>query len=258
LKRLAPSYPESDTRFYDVESIYFDSPHLDIFNAHFTVLDGRFKLRTRTYGPNGAWDRSSVFLEMKVKRNEVTQKYRIKLDPENQAALFENDAPSLQLSRALHRMNPSVEFRDLSLKIQQINQHLQRLQLRPCSRLLYRRKAFEGEDIRVTLDENIRAELLVDLPTATRVGVLASPVWLQARQMQVNPPISQCVILEIKNCGVLPDWLMEFLEKGRTPEARFSKYCYSVVTHLREEMERTMDLPLERLNLPPALRSISE
>jgi hypothetical protein len=256
--RVPPSYPIEGTRFYDVESLYFDSPDLDIYRAHFQVYDGRFKLRTRTYGPNGVWDRSCVFLEMKIKNREVTEKFRIKLDPESHARLFESDTPELALSRALIRANPSLEFRELSHRVKSVDQLLAKLQLRPCSRLYYRRKAFENSEIRITLDENIQSELLMDISPATRMEIFGSSIWTQAQQMHKGDPISRGVVLEIKNEGILPLWLDGFLRENQTPEARFSKFCYSVTTHI----SGAIGAPLTRADIAPVsrpvLRSVSE
>jgi hypothetical protein len=252
--RVPPSYPKQGTQFYDVESLYFDSPDLDIYRAHFQVYDGRFKLRTRTYGPNGIWDRSCVFLEMKIKNREVTEKFRIKLDPATHARLFEAECPELALSRALIRTNPSLEFRELSHRVKKVDEILCKLKLRPCSRLYYRRKAFENSEIRITLDENIQGELLMDIPAATRMEIFGSSLWTQAQQMHKGYPIARGMVLEIKNEGTLPSWLDEFLRENKTPEARFSKFCYSVTSNI----SGAIGVPLTRAEISPVLRSVSE
>jgi len=253
-ERVPPSYPGNNTSFYDVESVYFDSTDLDIFRTHFKMMDGRFKLRTRTYGPNGIWDRSCVFLEMKIKRGEVTEKYRIKLDPTSQSMLFESDEPQLSLSRALMMMNPSVEFRDLSNRVQQVDRSLRRLKLKPCSRLYYRRKAFENDEIRITFDENIRTELLLDVPPATRMEIFASPLWPEAQRMTSEHPISRGRILEIKNEGSLPDWLADFFRANGTKEARFSKFCYAIASNLGGAIGTS----LSQADITPDFRSVAE
>jgi SPX domain protein involved in polyphosphate accumulation len=237
-----------------VESIYFDSPDLDIFRTHFQIFDGRFKLRMRTYGPNGIWDRECVFLEMKRKNREHTEKFRIRLDPSSHIMLFESDEPSLALSRALVKTNPSIEFRELSLRVQMVDQQLRKLKLRPCSRLYYRRKAFEDAELRVTLDENISTELLMDVPPSTRLEIYASPVWPQAQQMLTNCPIAGGMILEIKNEGKSPKWLLEFFQAHGISEARFSKFCYSITSNFNG----AIGAPLTRAGILPVLRGISE
>jgi SPX domain protein involved in polyphosphate accumulation len=259
-ERVPPSYPKEGTRFYEIESLYFDSPELDIFRGHFQTYDGRFKLRTRTYGPNGIWDRSCIFLEMKMKRSELSEKFRLRLDPVSHEMLFQGEETGLPLSRALVIMNPSLEIRELSLRVQQVDQQLRKLKLRPCSRLLYRRRAFENESVRITLDENIRTELLLDLSSATRMEILASSFWPDAVRMQSEYPISRGLILEVKNQGTLPDWMRDFLLETKTPEARFSKFCYSITSNLCpvDGLSPSMGASLAQIAPTTFLRSVSE
>lgn len=257
--KVPPSYPKEGTQFYDVESFYFDSQNLDIFRSHFQIFDGRFKLRTRTYGPNGIWDRSRVYLELKMKKREVTEKFRIRLDPASHSLLFESDEPELPLSRALVLTNSSVEFRELSHRVQEVDRHLRKLKLRPCSRLSYRRKAYEDGEIRITIDENVCAELLLDVDPATEMEIVGTPLWLEAQRMQSSHPVSQGMILEIKNQGTLPDWMNEFLQDHQMTEARFSKFCYSVTSNLGTPTLGTkLNTQIFHPDTPPLFRSVSE
>jgi SPX domain protein involved in polyphosphate accumulation len=253
---VPPSYPKNGTEFYDVESLYFDSPNLDIYRAHFQIYDGRFKLRTRTYGPNGIWDRSCVYLEMKMKQRELTQKFRIKLDAQSHAMLFESDEPELPLSRTLIMTNPSLEFRELSHRVQQVDQHLRKLKLKPCSRLSYRRKAYENDEIRITIDENVQSELLLEVDPATRMEISALPLWPDAQRMLSDYPISRGMILEIKNQGSFPEWMNEFVLAHKMTEARFSKFCYSITSNLGNLLSAPLNAGASA-DAPPLVRSAS-
>jgi SPX domain protein involved in polyphosphate accumulation len=150
--------------------------------------------------------------------------------------------------------NPSLEFRKLASRVKHVDQLIKKMNLRPCSRLYYRRKAYENSEIRITLDENVQAELLMDISPATCLEILGSSIWKQAQHMQTNHPIARGIILEIKNQGTLPVWLNDFLTKSKTSEARFSKYCFSVTSN----MSGAIGVPLTRANISPVLRSVSE
>jgi hypothetical protein len=88
--------------------------------------------------------------------------------------------------------------------------------------------------------------------------IFGSSIWTQAQQMHKGDPISRGVVLEIKNEGILPLWLDGFLRENQTPEARFSKFCYSVTTHI----SGAIGAPLTRADIAPVsrpvLRSVSE
>src|SRR5689334_10811830 len=80
---MAPAYPDKNTKYVLINTTYLDSPSMDFFKYHVYSMKERIKVRIRKYGPNGVWDNSNVFLEIKEKIHEDVKKYRIQLDSEN-------------------------------------------------------------------------------------------------------------------------------------------------------------------------------
>ena len=56
---LAPAYPNPDTQFVDIESLYFDSRHLGFFQHHLERRSIRSKMRLRRYAPDGVFSKDS-------------------------------------------------------------------------------------------------------------------------------------------------------------------------------------------------------
>jgi hypothetical protein len=71
--------------FYQVNSLYFDSPGFELMRMRMDGASDRFNLRVRTYG---AEPRPPYFLEVKRKQGDIVRKYRARLgDPDLEKVL---------------------------------------------------------------------------------------------------------------------------------------------------------------------------
>ena len=180
---LAPDPLAGPTGEYDVASLYLDTPDLAAYQRE---LGGKWRLRR--YG-----EASEVFAEFKAKPEPgKVHKRRTSLSPENCAALPHVDEAGW-FSKAIRKHS-----------------------LHPICLISYRRHAFvgavDGEEIRLTLDHDVRA-------AARESYVVPQP--LSAAE---GAPLTEGRILEIKFAHALPMRLCHVLgELGLLPES-FSKY----------------------------------
>lgn len=220
---LDPSYMDEGIRFNMIESLYFDSPSLKVFRDHFKNGISRFKLRLRQYGPNGkfASDTEPVHLEMKQKTDGICSKFRFKVGGEARLALLAGD--TLPADFAEHKKKKEL----ITARCLQVNSAISDFGLRPQARVTYERQAFERNNLRVTIDDNVRAELLTPLDPAAVEELAQSPEMERAKQM-ICQYSSKVLIVEVKHSGHIPKWLQNFFVSSQTEPASFSKYCYSI------------------------------
>jgi SPX domain protein involved in polyphosphate accumulation len=228
--RLDSSYPDSATQFNLIESLYFDSGKLDIYRSHFESLDRRFKVRVRRYASNGVWKDDSVHLELKMKEKGVSKKVRFKIGP-NECSLL-SLGHRIPLSIELMRRNPKQGAITLLKRIAKMNAIIARYGLRPQCRVTYMRQAFERDGLRVTLDDQIRYQILspIDSPTSSRIS--RSPAWEKASLMRNNFLRADHLVVEVKHAGTIPSWLQEFLAATGASKMSFSKYCFTMSEHM--------------------------
>jgi SPX domain protein involved in polyphosphate accumulation len=143
------NYLDSQTSFNLIESVYYDSSLLRIYNDHFSNKISRVKVRTRRYAPNGLWKTKSVFMEVKKKEDGICRKERLKV-PVEQVALLSSGV-ALGLTETLAKKNKRTPIQDLADRINTVNSLFEELNLRPQARVVYHREAFEKDGFRVTV-----------------------------------------------------------------------------------------------------------
>lgn len=191
--------------FYEVISLYYDSPK---FYYYYEKTDGakeRKKIRLRAYQADGAWV-GHTFFEIKRKHDAVILKDRFLLNPEIynyflrnnnfQSSDFDNDKNAQKI-------------------IAEYQQEYYRRSLEPQILVGYRREPYLGrynKNFRVTFDYHIWAresrELPGNEPGESRPNVL-----------------SDGVIMEVKFNGRLPYYIREIIEQYNLECMAYSKYC---------------------------------
>ncbi|MFN3651149.1 MAG: polyphosphate polymerase domain-containing protein [Armatimonadota bacterium] len=177
---------------YTVGSLYFDTPHLEIYRrAHAASVA---KYRIRRYGAE-----ERLFLECKEKLSGRVVKRRSPIAPSDLSALAE---------LATHDGWPATWFAAA----------VRERDLRPVCRVSYVRRAWigelDGQRVRVTLDRDLRAG-----PAAG----LELPGMLDGGRL-----LFRGCVLEIKHAGGLPPSVQEWLaELGCSPQP-LSKYRTAV------------------------------
>jgi hypothetical protein len=235
--QLAPDYPVPGTSFTLIESLYLESPDCQVLRSHFGSAEERFKLRSRRYGNDGNWTDDTIFLELKRKRKRdgVCRKERFRIRPDEYQALLGGQL--IEVTPELLAMNSDLKPKRLAKRVKRVNQLVQELGLTCQSRVTYRRKAYEKDGLRVTVDDSLGFENLRPLEHDLATNVLGEihesttwPKFAEARER-----VGECFLVEVKHSGQVPAWVTEFFAQVGASKVSFSKYCYSVV----ETLERT-------------------
>ncbi len=222
-KYMKPSYPDSDTQYTLIESIYFDSKNLDFFKHDVTDYPTQYKLRIRQYAPNGKFNpRAPAHLELKRKRGQESKKLRFKIGPMQLLGLYKGE--SLPMNDEVIAINKDIELQVLISRMKIINDLMGEFLLRPVTSISYNRLAFEQGDLRVTMDTDISEKRLVDV--LNRRDFKTFTKLDKAEKMMKMFSAQECFILEVKHQGHIPSWLENLLNELSLPKESFSKYTY--------------------------------
>lgn len=192
--------------YYNLSSLYYDSPGLRFYWEKIDGIRYRRKLRIRHYeNSHPITPTTPVFVEIKQRLNRVTQKRRVVL-PYDAA-----------LRLCTHRQAPDHHPKDAPV-IDEILSMAWQYDLRPASVVRYARQAFIGTDydigLRVTFDKDLRYR--------------ANPLDLNVNDGDLRMFPAERVIIEIKANERVPYWLTELVAQNNLNLMRVSKYCRSI------------------------------
>ncbi|PHQ33832.1 polyphosphate polymerase domain-containing protein [Rhodopirellula bahusiensis] len=193
---------------YDVNSLYLDTPQLDLF--HQTGSIGRRKYRVRRYGCE-----SKLWLESKSKKKNEVQKTRcVGSEDEVMNTLLELERASTR-SDSADPTTPALG--DWFLK--QANKK----QLRPTTQIHYRRFARMGSELgqnmRLTIDSQLHASPASGWDVASEEAGSDRTQRVKATGLE---------ILELKFHRFMPHRFKELLREFPIPVTGFSKYRAAV------------------------------
>ena len=212
--RLDPHAAGQPDDAYTVETLYLDSPHLELFWANDHEQVDRVKVRVRGYAESPT---SPVFLEVKRRTNDVISKTRGKVSREAFAGLIGD--PSSPIPATIGRRDwPHVE-RFLAIA--------RTRRLRPVTLVRYRREPWVSEIddyARVTIDTRIRASA-----TACATFDPANASW-RALDTAINTRSSErsLTVLELKFTTHVPTWMVHVVQSLGLARGAFSKYGTSI------------------------------
>jgi len=199
-----PYIKESGQDYYQVNSLYFDSPDFGCFWDKESGIADRKKLRFRFY--NDIKDQASpIFAEIKRKKDALVIKDRISID----AASSSNDNFDKKLSELLNADQDNDFLHELVW-------FKKRNTLRPKLFVSYKRKALVGKidkKFRVTFDYDIKTQLANDLDISPN------------KFKNVYPGGA---VLELKYNNVLPAWFHKIIQRYQLQRLAYSKYCNSL------------------------------
>jgi SPX domain protein involved in polyphosphate accumulation len=223
-QHLEPCYLEPGTRFNMIESVYFDSESLKIFQEHFVNKVSKYKIRLRRYGPNGVWPQQGedTHIEMKLKAGGVSNKFRMKLGSTEISYLERGRKVPLAVKKKVRTQE----------RLGQINEVVARDNLQPLCRVTYKRRAFERDGFRVTIDDRIQAEFLRDIQPTIRSTVLKKAFINKAKEMRQRFTSGDFVVVEVKHSGSMPAWIRSYFTELGCEPVSFSKYAFSIYQHL--------------------------
>jgi len=194
--------------FYEVISLYYDSPR---FFYYWEKIDGasrRKKIRVRTYRRNGRYFSSDIFLEIKRKRDAVILKDRLLLSREN---LSKTDLSLVSCLLSLNNAHSRRVYEEYLFE--------QKMRcLKPAVLVAYSREPFVGkynQNVRITFDYGIRAKRTNDLFAVSDSRGFADVSGTK-------------VVMEVKFKGALPFYIDGILKDFNLSRVPYSKYCLGV------------------------------
>ena len=214
-----------------ISSLYYDTPDFALIERSLDKPVYKEKLRLRVYGKPSPLAPS--FVELKKKFKGVVYKRRVMLSLRAAQAFFagvhyeeacrafpllESDAQA-----QLFELRALQIARELSFAIRR-HEHLMPSYLITCTRQAY--AAPDESDLRITFDD--------DLACAQEVHDLAQP----ASTTPLLAPGES--IMEVKNAGPLPFWLLRALSETKAYPRSFSKYGHAYMSrrkNLRKDDE---------------------
>ncbi|PIP67259.1 MAG: hypothetical protein COW93_01160 [Parcubacteria group bacterium CG22_combo_CG10-13_8_21_14_all_41_9] len=196
---------DSNKGFYEVISLYYDSPK---FYYYYEKIDGavrRKKIRLRAYKKDDLFA-GNIFFEIKRKHDAIILKDRILMDKEQYNNFIKNESFG------------NIDFankKDAQNIIEEYDQERFTKCLEPKILVGYIREPYIGtynKNFRITFDYNIRAKISENL-------------FEHDLDTQV---LSDGVIMEIKFNGRLPYYIKEIIDQYNLERIAYSKYCHSI------------------------------
>ncbi len=182
---------EDQYGFTTIQSLYFDTPSYLLIRRSIDKPEYKEKLRIRGYGI--IKENDNVFFEIKKKYDGIVYKRRVTIkEKDAYSLLYKNENIDSQIKKEIAYFNSIYD------------------DLRPRLLMLYDRIAYVAEDLRITVDDNVRFRTN-DLSLASDMsGIRLLP--------------DDELLLEIKCCGAMPLWLVKFLSQNKIYKTSFSKY----------------------------------
>jgi hypothetical protein len=203
-------------------SVYFDSPQLDDLKDHLNGKKKRKKIRIRSYLSDGKKTKNQ-FLEMKSKEDNKCIKTRIKIGPDHVKSLMKES--NVKVDEELIILNEDFMSKtDLILKMGELNYIMKEGYYKPIVKIDYNRSAYQnGENFRVTLDEDLRIEALPNFDISQLDGYRKDLKKLEYKFINFED-----IIIEVKHRGKLPKWLQSKFSKHFLEPESFSKFCWAI------------------------------
>ncbi|MDD4351700.1 MAG: polyphosphate polymerase domain-containing protein [Candidatus Gracilibacteria bacterium] len=187
---------------YQVNSLYFDSPHLKNYHEKLDGLLNRKKPRIRNYSRDFD-DNSKLFFELKRRSGDVILKDRILVQGKD-FKKFVADPISL-----LQNKEYDPEF------VNEFLFEIMNYQMTPQVLVSYDRKPFFSRQ-----DKRFRVTFDYDLEIAAPVGA-----DYHNKYRKINHDI---VVMEVKFNGAMPQWFRKVIEKYHLDRESYSKYCHGI------------------------------
>lgn len=211
---------------YQVNSVYLDSPDLELCNATMQGLKNRYKLRIRFYDDLPA---SPVFFEIKRRVNDAILKERARVKRDSVPRLLSGHWP---------QHDDVVKFSPKSFdSLRHFCDLRNRLQARGQAIVTYEREAYvtpDSDSVRVTFDRNLRT-----VPFCGEFRAADRDDW-------AYPPIGGTV-LELKFTERFPVWMRNMVRVFNLQRGSMPKYVECV-------QKLGVDTPRQRYFLPGGRR----
>lgn len=207
-------------------SLYYDTPEFALIERSLDKPFYKEKLRLRVYGTPSPL--GPAFVELKKKYDGVVYKRRVLLSLAA-AQVFLEGLPYEKACRAFPLIDHEAHLQSLSIRSLQIGREIEFMLTRhgnlapslltKCDRVAYADP--EGSELRITFDTKLDfASGVSSLLAACDMSPLIDPAYS---------------IMEVKNAGSLPFWLLRALANARAYPRSFSKYGHAYMSLRKDE-----------------------
>ena len=232
-KHLQNASPIPQTEYTLVQSTYFDDMNLNCLVEYLEQVPTRSKLRIRKYGPNGNWDNSNLYVELKEKKVGISEKCRIKCSPEDFEGGREKDKGLILSQDILNSVNFTNKRKESTKKkIEKISSFIEQKQPVPVTHVVYSREAYEQQNFRVTFDRNIGVTKATFFDNLNKDSILKNKFKMEALSEIKTKINSETIILELKHNNQIPSWIEDYIKDKKIEKSSFSKYSYSIATSI--------------------------
>ncbi len=208
---------------YMINSLYFDSPNFEFLRRKEAGIEPSCSMRVRSYGEK---PKAPYFTEIKIKKNDFSNKLRAKIQSENWAEYIQTG----ETPPGLDPVSASYYQRFISL--------LMTYSLEPKVLTQYRRKAYLSEIddyARITFDHSLRYQWEDGWNVIPNESMMCN---YDHEEIFDHP--QDCVILELKAEKRIPIWMVELIKKFELTRSGFSKFG-SVIRETRGPIEAPVD-----------------
>ncbi len=234
LESLIHSYmsPVDGTRtagFTKVESHYIETPELTFFTDALKKPQNRMKVRVRKYFDGGTQFQGS-FVEIKKKDNGISKKKRFRVSEWEESEILQGN--TLAITPRLESLNFHLRRDQLISRVNKINDLVEQQKPKYATCVTYDRRAYEAENVRITIDENLKSEIIYSfLPIikSRSEQIMNSGYWAEGRRMRQSYSVDDFSVIEVKHNGTMPDWMdAGFKYLMTAQDVSFSKYVWSI------------------------------
>ena len=141
------------------------------------------------------------------------------------------------LFRSLLALNKDLRGELLRRRAEKVNDLQCKYSLTPSVSVVYRRYAFECDDLRITVDSNIEVDVLQKISREKALLLSSLPLWQKAHGLIEKYDPSKHCVLEVKHQGVIPEWANQLIKDLGTKKTSFSKYCWGIAREVNSTRE---------------------
>lgn len=213
----------SPDQSYMINSLYFDGPQFELLRRKEAGIEPTCSVRVRSYGEN---PKAPYFTEIKIKKNDFSNKLRAKIQSENWAAYIQSG----ETPPGLDPISASYYQKFISL--------METYRLEPKVLTQYKRKAYLSEIddyARITFDHSLRYQW----EDGWNVKPTESLMCNYDHEEIFDHP-DDCVILELKAEKRIPIWMIQLIKNFELTRSGFSKFG-SVIRETRSPIDPPSD-----------------
>lgn len=221
--RMKPYYHKKGAEYVINHSQYLDTDGLDFVKQHLRGDDTRYKVRVRSYAPDGE-SSPEKYLEVKYKLGDVQKKSRVKID--ETSLIMVMGGKSLPSSIRQDNLDlPKSEYTQFENLIGKLSKD----GLIPVVATKYKRLSYKGPDCRITIDQNIQSTPYA-FSKKFNPDDLGDALKDALREYDSKFSSANNIVVEVKYDidDEQPKWVTNLLDDAKADDSGFSKYMWAL------------------------------